>query len=153
LATVNFETCFDLATGKKTEGDRWDDDPSCPATGIKFPYGGDAPHARTWWSENQGTSAALVNKPFSAITAADMAGATFCNHINDPRCSATSGPRKGRTTFDDPARVGGDWTMILQSDTISKVGFYKVGFISELAKYPTYLPGQPRVNFQYAKLD
>jgi hypothetical protein len=87
LATVNFETCFDLATGDATDDD---DGMECPATGVKFPYNSNTvPHARTWWSEK--CPAALVNKPFSAITAADTAGANFCNHINDVSLASHTG--------------------------------------------------------------
>ena len=60
-----------------------------------------------------------------------------------PRCDATSGPRKGRSTWDDRSMVGGDWTMILQPVAGT---FYKVGYISESDNHPR------GVNFQYAKL-
>ena len=148
---VDFEKCFDLATGAPSKGGSpfGDDDfmsmmhgGGCPATGIKFPYNSiTVPHARTWWSEAQGTSAALVQKSFDDVSLADVAQATFCAHINDKKCLATSGSRKGRTIFDDKDLVATS-TMILQS---APGVYWKVAFVKENTK--TF-----KVDFKYSKV-
>ena len=148
--SVEFEKCFDLATGAAASGG--DDDffgmlgmpgmgGGCPASGIKFPYNSNTlPHARVWWSEEPGSSAALVPKAYDSVSYADVAQATFCSHLNDKKCLATSGHRKGKTIFDDASRVATD-TMILQS---APGTYWKVGYISE--------SGSSSVRFRYSRL-
>jgi hypothetical protein len=51
------------------------------------------------------SSGALVNKQFCEVTAADVATATFCEHINATAC-LTAGT--GTTAFDEAEKVGGD---------------------------------------------
>jgi len=149
-ATVDFEKCFDLATGEPASSSGHEDDfmmmmggGGCPATGVKFPYNSNTvPHARTWWSESPGSSAAIINKNFGHVTIADALSDDlyYCAHLNDKHCMETSGDRAGKTYFDTASKVGGDWTMILKSDSDT---YYKIKYVSEL---------NHKVNFKYSKL-
>jgi hypothetical protein len=136
-SSVSFETCFNLATGLVVDSYMLPFHSQCPVTGIRFPYNAlTVPHARTWWSETQGSRAALLNKKFVDVSMNDANGLYFCTHINDNQCLD---PSTQRTVFDDSSKVGNGWTMILKANDI----YYKVAYLSESIS---------TVNFEWAQL-
>lgn len=135
-ATIAYYECLDLEAGAVVTS-MFPGSSGCSDTtsgDMTWAYnGGSSPHARFFWNE-QYAGVAFLARAFVEVTATDISGSTFCDHINDPSA--------GCQASDPYSALGPNRSVIVRTGAGN---YFKVGYVSESDTANT-------VTFEYQQL-